>query len=471
MIYVKSDTGIVAAISGIHISFNDFLYERKITNRILVEKTGLDGGMIAHLRSGRMKLTKDILYVFGFFMRFSSDEFEAFLKQIGVELDFHEERDRLLLKEMNHCAGLAGTFGKSVLEYVNCFLENQGEQTLGLPEAPLKENPAKRTILITGGFGFIGRNCIDYLKNTANSEKRYELCVLTRKVPEENNFPKNVVCYAGEMDDSLLFERIMLENRVDYIVHLAGASTRSEGEKDIGDTAYDNGRFIDIICDTLKKNHLTVKGLIFPSTALVYEGAENEGLCSENLRINPENIKNKYVKSKYFAELKAGKFTGKEIPIIIARISNVYGIYETKQNRLVPRVIDMLEKGQVPEVYVDRESKKCESKDYIYSEDLAEAIGLMIQRLEQPDFLYDDNHVFNIGSGKVYSVNEIVDTIIEIMGKDMKPKLIEKDLVSGMNTLCVEKAEQEFGFTAKTRLYDGLVKTVQWSRRKRGDMR
>ena len=98
------------------------------------------------------------------------------------------------------------------------------------------------------------------------------------------------------------------------------------------------------------------------------------------------------------------------------------------------------------------------TREFLYVEDAAEAI---VRATE----CYDGAEPINIGSGREISIRELVDKIATITGVDGR---IEWDTTkpNGQPRRCLEvsRAQQEFGFTARTDLDAGLRATVGWYR-------
>ncbi len=96
------------------------------------------------------------------------------------------------------------------------------------------------------------------------------------------------------------------------------------------------------------------------------------------------------------------------------------------------------------------------TREFLYVDDAATAITLATEHYNKPDPV-------NLGSGNEISIKDLVILISELTGftgeihwdaskPDGQPK----------RCLAVKKAENEFGFVAKTTFREGLIKTIQW---------
>ena len=99
------------------------------------------------------------------------------------------------------------------------------------------------------------------------------------------------------------------------------------------------------------------------------------------------------------------------------------------------------------------------SREFLYVEDAAEAILLGAER-------YDKSDPVNLGTSEEITIRDLVGLISELSGyggeivwdhtkPDGQPR----------RKLNTERARNEFGFTAKTSLKDGLLKTIEWYER------
>ena len=101
------------------------------------------------------------------------------------------------------------------------------------------------------------------------------------------------------------------------------------------------------------------------------------------------------------------------------------------------------------------------SREFLYVEDAAEAIVLAAER-------YDDAEPVNLGSGRELSIKELVELIAELTG--FKGRLVwDTTKPDGQPRRCLEttRAEQAFGFQARTNFREGLQRTITRYRQRR----
>lgn len=96
------------------------------------------------------------------------------------------------------------------------------------------------------------------------------------------------------------------------------------------------------------------------------------------------------------------------------------------------------------------------SREFLYVEDAAEGIILATERYNKPDPV-------NLGAGFEIKIKELVEIIAELTGYENKIKW-DTSKPDGQPRRCLvtSKAEQEFGFKAKTNFESGLEKTIEW---------
>lgn len=104
------------------------------------------------------------------------------------------------------------------------------------------------------------------------------------------------------------------------------------------------------------------------------------------------------------------------------------------------------------------------SREFLFAEDCAEAIKLSIEKNICPDPI-------NIGTGKEIKICDLIETIAEIMGFDGEI-IYDDNYPDGQPRRCLDttKAKERLGFEAKTNLYEGLSKTIEyfWNRHVNG---
>lgn len=182
-----------------------------------------------------------------------------------------------------------------------------------------------------------------------------------------------------------------------------------------------------------------------------FEYGNVEGAISENSPVNPNNL---YAASKAASWLLCNAFHKLEgMPIVTLRLFTPYGPFEPAY-RLVPNtIIKALQRKEL--LLTEGEQKR----DYIFIDDIIEAC---IRAATTREAL---GQTINLGTGKEYSVKEIVTTCLNLMGNPIKPVFgalpYREDEIFNLRA-DTTKAKKILGWSYTTELKEGLMKTIEW---------
>jgi len=302
-----------------------------------------------------------------------------------------------------------------------------------------------KTILITGGTGFIGSNIVKKLKENEN----VTLIVLSRNkhVKETSNL-EYIKC-------NLLYEKslVAMQNNiqdVDYVLHMAAMIPKISFQSELEENVKQN--FLATL-NLLKYLPANIKGFIYSSTIDVY-GEPRYNPIDESHPTNPLTY---YAASKLAAEKYLNIFLNrKHIPLTILRYSQVYGPGEPKI-KAIPVFIDKVIKGERPILYGDGS----DIRDYVYVDDVVNATILALTK--------NVGGTFNIGCGKGYSVKEVLDLIIRISGKDIKPIYKPRAKKASSSIYNITLAKEKLGYLPSSTIKDGLKKQIEFVREEQNE--
>lgn len=327
-------------------------------------------------------------------------------------------------------------------------------------------------VLVTGGAGYIGSHTIVELIT-----KGYEVVVVDNLVNSCEESLKRVAkitgvnpaFYEGDIRDEALLRRIFSQNKIEFVIHFAGLKAVGEScEKPI--TYYDNN-----LCGTISLVKIMAefgcKSLIFSSSATVYGTPERLPLdesCKTGGTTNP------YGTSKYFQEIMLADIAkaDKEWRIIILRYFNPVGAHESgligedphgKPNNLMPYVAKVAV-GELKEIGVFGDDYPTPDgtgiRDYIHVVDLAKGHVAAIEGVKEKGVF-----VYNLGTGKGYSVLDVVKSFSKACGKDL-PYVIKprRDGDVAENYSDASKAERELGWKATYDLDDMCKTSWNWQK-------
>lgn len=182
--------------------------------------------------------------------------------------------------------------------------------------------------------------------------------------------------------------------KFDYIIHLAAVSFAMADPAEIK-----NANEIGTLNLLDALSTVKFKKAIFASSASVYGGGDMP-MC-ENSPLNPQSI---YAESKIFMEEQIAK---SGLPFIIARPFNYTGAGQS-ENFLIPKIVRHFK----DEASVIKLGNLTPKREY---NDVNDVVRIYAQLLE----LEANGEIFNIGSGKAYSIEQILQILRRLSGRDI----------------------------------------------------
>jgi len=321
----------------------------------------------------------------------------------------------------------------------------------------VKINLIGKNILITGATGFIGYHLTKKLL-----EQNCNVIAVGRNFKLLNRLPKNklLIKVSGDLakDDFLI--NLFSNYKIDVIFHLA-AKVHDRLEKDVKQYRLINVNLTEKLAELALKNN--VEKLIFFSTVSVY--GDIEGRTIDETEISTPSTT--YGKTKLEAEnilIKA--YQKYNFPIIILRLTSVYGTYDHGNLQLLTKLIRKHISAMV--------GKGKNRKTMVYVEDVIGAAMLAAIRDEAV------GEIFNIGEN-FYTFSKILDTLEKILdvstlrfkiplslGKVIEKQNINLTLskliktIGSDNCYSGDKAKKILGFKPLYNLEQGLQESVEW---------
>ena len=267
-----------------------------------------------------------------------------------------------------------------------------------------------KTILITGGAGFIGSNIAFYLQdNYPDANIIIFDCFRNNELLSNGNLIsyghyKNLIGLKGEVicgninnKDDLL---VLKNYKFDYIFHQAAISdTRAYNQELVFQTNINS--FYDFIQIAKKNNSI----LIYASSAATY------GSLPSPQKIGVESPENPYGYSKFAMDQIAYRFRN-DIQVIGLRYFNVYGnkeFYKGKTSSMVIQLGHQILSNKPPKLF--KGSDKI-FRDFIFIDDVIQANLKACQS--------KSNGVFNVGTGLPRSFQDIADLLQLELGTEME---------------------------------------------------
>jgi len=323
-----------------------------------------------------------------------------------------------------------------------------------------------KTILVTGGAGFIGSNFIYYLLEKYNNVTIVNLDILsyagnlTTLVPISQDPRYHFV--KGDICDRILVSHLFEQFSFDTVVNFAAEShvDRSITQPDI--FLKTNIMGTQVLLDTAKKHwnlepdnkysRLYRDGIKFlqVSTDEVYGTLGNEGLFTENTPLSPNSP---YAASKASADFIVRAYHETYgLPVNITRCSNNYGPYQFPE-KLIPLMIYNCCNDKPMPVYGDG----LQIRDWLYVEDHCSAIDTVIRK-------GITGEVYNIGGNNEKANIDIVKLLISALEKDESLIAYVKDRPGHDRRYAIDntKIAARLGWTPQYTFEVGIKKTIEW---------
>jgi UDP-glucose 4-epimerase len=300
-------------------------------------------------------------------------------------------------------------------------------------------NWSRKSVLVTGGAGFIGSHLTNKLHelganvivvddlSTGDREKVKATCnvFVEGDVSQSNTYAK-----LGEFD-------------VDYVFHFGSPSSvilfNEKPDDCIYKTIFGFRRII-----AFAEEHNVTK-VIYPSSGSVYGDAPVPQ--TEDMMPKPTNL---YGVCKLTCEQLA-RLSLDKVPSVGLRIFAGYGPGEETKGEIASVITLFLRailNGKRPIIYGDGR----QSRDFVYLDDIMTAV----LRAAEADF----TGVVNVGSGKAHTFAEVVELINRLLGKSVKPIYVDKPQKYLEKTLASREIQDKILGAPATVLADGLKKLL-----------
>jgi UDP-glucose 4-epimerase len=255
-----------------------------------------------------------------------------------------------------------------------------------------------KTVLILGGFGFIGSNIIKYIQNNSND---FEIIVFDKHSRHSHGvrFEGIKKVYVGNFSDTIAVKRIFQENKIDLVIHSISSTVPAKSDDiqfDILTNLIPTVKLLDII------KEFNVKDIVYISSGgAIYGPSDNKHLeTDEAFPISSYGVVKLAIEKYLF--LFSSQYN---LRPLILRPSNIYGLYHYSLDQGIINIAlrDAIV-GKIFCIWGDGEGEK----DYLHVDDFCHILFNLLSKGIH-------NTVINIGSGDLLSVNEIVRAIKKII--------------------------------------------------------
>ncbi|MBU0534170.1 MAG: ADP-glyceromanno-heptose 6-epimerase [Candidatus Omnitrophica bacterium] len=264
-------------------------------------------------------------------------------------------------------------------------------------------------IVVTGGAGFIGSAIVWALNLRGYNE------ILIVDLLDKSKKWENLAClkFSDSIDKDEFIEKLYQGkfcDKIDAVIHMGAESSTTVYETDyLMKNNYEYTKKLAMWC--IKND----KRFVYASSAATY-GNGDEGFCDEHLQLEKLRPLNPYADSKHLFDLWAYR-QGLLEKIAGLKFFNCFGPNEYHKESMKSMVLQAFEQikknGKVKlfksfnTQYKDGE----QLRDFIYVKDAADMTLFIFENKKV-------NGIFNIGTGKAQSFNELVNSVFGAMGKD-----------------------------------------------------
>jgi len=314
-----------------------------------------------------------------------------------------------------------------------------------------------RSVLVTGGAGFIGGNLVRLLLRERPDWTVVNLDKLTyagnlESLSDLQGNPRHQFV-RGDIANAELVEHLIGAHKVDAILNLAAESHVDRSILGPGIFVETNVGGAQVLLDEARKARLR---FVQVSTDEVYGSLGATGKFTELTPLDPSSP---YSSSKAAADLLALSYKRTfGLDVVVTRCSNNYGPFQFPE-KLIPLMIANVLEGKKLPVYGDG----MQIRDWIHVDDHARGI---LAALEQGK----SGEVYNFGSENEHPNLFIVRELIKLLGRD--ETLIEyvKDRPGHDRRYAIDaqKSQGQLGWRPQIQFAEGLKRTVDWYRENRG---
>lgn len=323
------------------------------------------------------------------------------------------------------------------------------------------KTPDPKSILITGGAGFIGSNVLRYFWKRYPNTHFHVLDLLTyagdiKNIDKEIHDSSRFTFWYGDVRNERLVDSIIAQSEV--VIHFAA-------ETHVARSIYQDVQFFETdvlgtraVTSAVLRHRKSVRRFIHISTSEVYGTAHYEPM-DENHPIDPMSP---YAAAKAGADRLVYSYIATyQIPAVIVRPFNAFGPNQHLE-KLIPRFTTSVLMDEPMTIHGAGESMR----DFVHVTDIARALELIIDAPAEKV----DGHVLNIASGEAWSVLQIAQMIKQILGVSYnemeftphtlnigdRPGQVFKHI--GAN----QKISDVLGWKRQVTFEEGLRETIKW---------
>jgi len=323
----------------------------------------------------------------------------------------------------------------------------------------------RKTVLVTGGAGFIGSHVVRLFVNTYPDYQVYNLDSLTYAGNLENlsdiENNTNYTFIKGDITNEDFINNLFEEHQFDTVIHLAAESHVDRSITDPLSFAKTNILGTMVLLNAFKnlwQNQWDDKLFYHVSTDEVYGTLGETGLFTETTSYDPNSPYSASKASSDHFVRAYGETYG--MPFVISNCSNNYGANQFPE-KLIPLFINNIINNKALPVYGDGKY----TRDWLYVVDHAIAIDLVFHKGK-------NRETYNIGGFNEWQNIDLIKVLCQQMDEKLNRKKGESEkLITYVKdrpghdlryAIDASKINKELGWKPSVTFEEGLSKTIDW---------
>ncbi len=326
-------------------------------------------------------------------------------------------------------------------------------------ESVVEPHQAAKTVLVTGGAGFIGSHVAEHLLRRGDTvvvvdevNDYYDTAIKHANLKKLSEYD-NMTFYKGDICDKELMQGIFERHDIQWVCHMAARAGVRPSIQDpyvyIHSNIEGTTRLLELAAQ------FKVQNFVFASSSSVYGGSTNTFFSEDDIVDNPVSP---YAASKKACELLAYTYHHLyKLNVSGLRFFTVYG--PGGRPDMAPfKFIDRVSRGAEIQQFGDGSS----SRDYTYIDDIVDGV---IRSLDRP-YGYQ---IFNLGKGSGTSLSEFIGLVETHTGKKANKRILP-DQPGDVPYTCADcsKANRLLGYQPTISFEEGIRRTVAWYNRAYG---
>ncbi len=309
-----------------------------------------------------------------------------------------------------------------------------------------------KSVLITGGAGFIGSNFVRYFLSRHEAVRVVNFDKLTYAGNLENladiqNDPRYHFVRGDICDREQVLEAVR-RNAVDTVVHFAAESHVDRSILGAAEFVRTNVLGTQVLLDVARETG--IGRFLHVSTDEVYGSLGQTGHFTESTPVHPNSP---YAASKASSDhLALASWHTHGLPVLVTRCSNNYGPYQFPE-KLIPLMINNALNDKALPVYGDG----LNVRDWLHVGDHCSAIDTVLTKGEPGE-------VYNIGGNNEWKNIDVVRLILRTVGKPDSLIKFVKDRPGHDRRYAIDasKIKTALGWSPSRKFEEAIAETIEW---------